>query len=130
MRRTFIFVANRLWLILLLYVLSLGIGSVLFAIFENKSLWDGLWWSCVTALTIGYGDLAPASVPGRLAGLVLGHFWIFLVIPMIVANIVVNLIENKDAFTHAEQEELKAKLALIEKRLAHTALADGKPDLH
>lgn len=127
MMRMFIFVANRLWLILLLYAISLALGAVLFASFENKSLWDGLWWSCVTALTIGYGDLAPASVPGRMAGLVLGHFWIFLIIPMIVANIVVHLIENKDAFTHAEQEELKSKLAQIERRLAGAALGDGQP---
>jgi voltage-gated potassium channel len=47
----------------------------------------------------------------------LGHFWIFLIIPMIVANIVVNLVEDKNLFTHAEQEELKARLANIEQQL-------------
>jgi hypothetical protein len=117
MHRTLVFVANRLWLILILYAVSIAIGSICFAVFENKSLWDGLWWACVTALTVGYGDLSPASVQGRLAAIILGHFWIFLLIPMIVANIVVNLMEDKNLFSDAEQEELKNRLRDIEKRL-------------
>lgn len=32
--------------------------------------WDALWYSLVTISTVGYGDLAPVSVPGRLIGLV------------------------------------------------------------
>lgn len=120
MKRVLFFIANRLWLVLTLYALSLCAGAVCFAAFENRSLWDGLWWAAVTALTIGYGDLAPASVPGRAMALLLGHFWIFLIIPMIVANIVVNLIENKDLFSEAEQQEMLARLRRIELQLGRS----------
>ena len=99
-----IYVANRMHLIALIYAVSLMCAAGLFSFFEGKSLWDGLWWSVVTALTIGYGDLSPVTVAGRVTGMVFGHFWIFGVIPMIIGNIISRMLEDKDRFTHAEQE--------------------------
>jgi voltage-gated potassium channel len=32
---------------------------------------DALWWAVVTATTIGYGDLSPVTVEGRLIAVVL-----------------------------------------------------------
>lgn len=47
------------------------------------SLFDGVWWAIVTISTVGYGDLVPESVPGRLltilliiAGIALFSFFI------------------------------------------------------
>jgi voltage-gated potassium channel len=36
--------------------------------FEN--VWQGLWWSAQTVTTVGYGDLLPQSLPGRLLAVV------------------------------------------------------------
>ncbi|MBT8256939.1 MAG: transporter substrate-binding domain-containing protein [Bacteroidia bacterium] len=36
-----------------------------------KGVWDGLWWSAVTLTTVGYGDKAPKSSPGKLVALLL-----------------------------------------------------------
>jgi hypothetical protein len=99
-----IYLANRLHLVIALYVLSLLLAAGLFAIFENRSYWDGFWWSVVTALTIGYGDLSPATVPGRWTGIIFSHLWVWGVIPFIIANIILRVMENRDAFTHEEQE--------------------------
>jgi voltage-gated potassium channel len=33
--------------------------------------WDAIWWAIVTITTVGYGDLVPVTVPGRLAGIAL-----------------------------------------------------------
>ncbi|WP_077327697.1 potassium channel family protein [Virgibacillus siamensis] len=38
---------------------------------EFKTIFDGVWWVVVTGATIGYGDLVPQTVLGRLIGIVL-----------------------------------------------------------
>jgi voltage-gated potassium channel len=30
------------------------------------NIWSGLWWAIQTTTTVGYGDLVPASVAGRI----------------------------------------------------------------
>ena len=34
--------------------------------FEQMKFQDALWWSFVTATTVGYGDLSPATNAGRI----------------------------------------------------------------
>lgn len=125
MKKMLIYIANRLWLILLLYVISLLIGAFGFAVIEQKSFADGLWWATVTSLTIGYGDLTPLTTEGRIFGILCGHFWIFVVIPMIVANIIMHLVEDKHLFSDEEQRELMDKIRRIEQ---HITQQDKKAD--
>ena len=44
-----------------------------------KGIWDGFWWSAVTMTTVGYGDIAPRTVLGRILGLI----WMFAAIIII-----------------------------------------------
>ena len=111
------YIVNRVWLILVIYIASVIASSLLFSYFENKTFLEGLWWSCVTSLTIGYGDIFPVTTGGKITGALFGHFWIFGIIPMIVANIVSNLLENRDLFSNEEQEELKANVKQILNKL-------------
>lgn len=118
MKRFLLYIANRIWLILGIYVMSLLIGAGLFAAVESKAFGEGLWWAAVTALTIGYGDLTPVTPAGRLLGILFGHFWIFMVIPMIIANILMHLVEDRNLFTHEEQVEILERLKNIESRIS------------
>lgn len=118
MKKILMHVANRIWLILTIYAISLLFGAATFALAEGKSFTDGLWWAAVTALTIGYGDLTPVTPAGRILGVIFGHFWIFMVIPMIVANIILNLVEDKHLFTDDEQRELMERIRKMEALLA------------
>lgn len=127
MKKAVMYVANRLWIILTFYVASIFVAGFFFAIFESRNFSDGLWWAVVTALTIGYGDFSPVTLGGRLTGVIFGHIWIFGVIPMVVSNIIVNVLEDKNAFTHQEQEWLEKALAGIAQKL-DVKIHEAPPD--
>lgn len=45
---------------------SIVIASVIMMYVEQMPFTDALWWSFVTATTVGYGDLSPATDAGRI----------------------------------------------------------------
>ena len=49
-----------------IYLVSVTLVAVLFALFEGHNLFDAYWWTFVTGLTIGYGDIYPLTVAGKV----------------------------------------------------------------
>ena len=74
-------------------VLILG-GTAGLAYFEGRSLPDALWWSVVTLTTVGFGDISPVSLGGRLIGVVLMFFGIG-VLGMFTATIAGVFVEQR-----------------------------------
>ncbi len=109
--------ANSIGELLLIYAGLVVIAAVGFAFFEGKSFGDALWWSVVTTTTTGYGDISPQTLGGRvMAGFVMLTAILF-VLPLLIGRIAMAMIENRDAFTHEEQEAMKAELAAIRAEL-------------
>lgn len=36
-----------------------------------RNIWDAIWYSLITLTTVGYGDKAPVTLPGRILGIML-----------------------------------------------------------
>ena len=104
----------------LIYGALILLGALAFTYAEGKAFDDALWWALVTAMTVGYGDIAPATVLGRVTAVILMHMVPLFIAPIIVTRLVTRLVGDRDRFSHEEQEELKAELralrALLEKK--------------
>lgn len=103
--------------LLALYLIVVLAGAGVFCIAEQKPFWDSLWWSVVTALTVGYGDFAPVTVVGRIAGMVVMHLVPLFIIPLIIVRLLGVFVRDQNQFTHVEQERIMADLARIKRAL-------------
>jgi Ion channel. len=104
--------------ITLYYVVVIAGSGLLFSYFEGKPVSDSLWWACVTGLTIGYGDLYPVTAGGKIVAIALMHIVPLVIIPLIVARLLTNVIEDANQFSHDEQETIKADIKDIKQMLA------------
>jgi len=103
--------------LLVIYLTVIIASAAMFSYFEAKPFLDGVWWAFTTATTVGYGDFYPTTIPARIVAVILMHIVPLFVGPILVAHILGNIIENRDAFTHSEQEQLKSQLSRIEEML-------------
>lgn len=108
---------NSIKELLAIYAGLLILAAVAYSAFEHKPLIDSLWWACVTATTVGYGDMYPATLGGRIVGVLLMHLALLFILPLLIGNICARCVQDHNAFTHDEQEDLKAALRRLEERL-------------
>jgi voltage-gated potassium channel len=100
-----------------IYLILLAMVSVLFSVIEAKPLFDSLWWACATGMTVGYGDIYPATMSGKILAMVWMHVSPLIVVPMIIARLLSHIVEDTHQFSHEEQEQIKSLLTGIEKML-------------
>jgi voltage-gated potassium channel len=99
--------ANRTPLAIGVYLGAVLASAVGVSRLEHWGFGDWVWWAFVTTTTVGYGDLSPATIPGRVIA-VLTMFAGIIGIGVIVGRIAAVVIRTHDDFTHEEQEELAA----------------------
>ena len=82
----------RLMGVIVVLVLGGAFGLTYFQ--EDQSFPDALWWAIVTLTTVGFGDISPTTLGGRLIGVVLMFFGIG-VLGMFTATIAGVFVEKR-----------------------------------
>ncbi|HEY2847629.1 MAG TPA: potassium channel family protein [Pyrinomonadaceae bacterium] len=117
LKKTLAHATNTFPEVLCYYLIVLLICGVAYSFIEDKPFFDAMWWACVTGLTIGYGDMYPVTVGGKIVALVLMHVVPLVIIPLIITRLLTSVVVDKDAWTDEEQEQLKADIIKIKAAL-------------
>ncbi len=121
--------ANRTPLAVGLYLSAVLLAAAGVRATEGWGFGESVWWAFVTTTTVGYGDLSPETVPGRVIA-VATMFAGIIGIGVIVGRIAAVVIRTHDDFTHEEQvdllEESDEQLRLL--REIRSELGTRRPD--
>jgi voltage-gated potassium channel len=101
------------------FVLTLA-GGVAAWLIDRKDfdgLGDALWWAVQTVTTVGYGDVVPEHLAGRLIGVALMLQGIAL-LTVITAAVTATLVEQtRRRLRRSQPDAVLAKLEQVEARL-------------
>jgi voltage-gated potassium channel len=103
---------------------------------EFSNIWIGMWWALQTVTTVGYGDIVPKHLTGRIVGAVVmlqGVAFVTVFTALITSIFVARAARDRAADAEAKEEiELQHvfdRLGTLEQKLDQIARAQGaSPD--
>ena len=101
-------------LLTLLVVVIAGAAESLVDHGDFPTTWDGIWWAVVTVTTVGYGDLTPTSIQGRIVAMVVMLFGIGF-LSVLTAAVASRFVKTERG---AETEAILAALTRLEAEVA------------
>jgi voltage-gated potassium channel len=101
-------------LLTLLVIVIAGAAQSLVDNGDFHTTWDGIWWAVETVTTVGYGDLKPTSIQGRIVAIVVMLFGIGF-LSVLTATIASRFVKTERG---EETEEILAALARLEAEFA------------
>jgi voltage-gated potassium channel Kch len=117
-------------------VVVVGAG-VLISVIDNEeypNLGIGMWWALQTVTTVGYGDVAPTNVSGRLVGAVVmleGTAFIAIVTAVITSSFVARATRESEAARMkdelSDRELMEKRFDELERKLDAVTNARGDP---
>jgi voltage-gated potassium channel len=113
------------------------LGGILMRLFDHEeydNVWVGMWWAIQTVTTVGYGDVTPAAVSGRIiASFVMleGIAFLAIVTAAITSTFVARATKQFQAGRDDEMTELhriEARFDDLDRRLDRLEAALRKQD--
>jgi len=102
-------------------VVVAGIAMRLLDHAEYSNVWVGMWWALQTVTTVGYGDVTPRHVSGRIVGAVVllyGIGFLTITIAAITSTFVTRAEREQGvALSRDDLDAVSARLDRIEQQL-------------
>jgi voltage-gated potassium channel len=96
------------------------------------SFGDGLWWAIVTITTVGYGDLTPVTIEGRLiaAGVMISGIALLGVVTATIASWIIDQVgrrsDEAQAATRRDIRELTDAVRALQQQLDQNAASGSE----
>ena len=91
---------------------------------EYSNVWVGMWWALQTVTTVGYGDVTPRHVSGRIVAVFVmleGIAFLTIIIAAITSTFIARAQFERDVAQGADEDEaerrIEARLDRLEQRL-------------
>ena len=134
-----IFSIKMFMILSLLFFILFSIGTVTWLLERKKNpknfnpspvkgIASGIWWAAVTMTTVGYGDMTPKTLGGRLIAL----FWMFsslLLVSAIIAGVASTLtLAKMEPLVSGPNDLAKARIATIKNSISDSYLKSRRLD--
>jgi len=103
---------------------------------EYSNVWVGMWWALQTVTTVGYGDVTPTHVSGRIVGafvMLYGIAFLTIIIAAITSTFVARADSERELaegdMVDASEQRIEARIDALDKRLDRIeALLTSRPE--